>query len=43
MERRGDALQSALDSKIAAEVFLAAMDRADEHRGKSWVHLHHAD
>lgn len=32
-----------LDSKMAAEVFLAAMERADEHRGKNWVHFHHAD
>lgn len=42
-ERRSDELQSALDSKIAAEVFLAAMERADEHRGKNWVHFHHVD
>lgn len=42
-ERRADALQEALDSKIAAEVFLAAMERAGEHRGKNWVHLHHAE
>lgn len=32
-----------IDSKMAAEVFLAAMDRADEHRGKNWVHFHHAE
>ena len=32
-----------IDSKLAAEVFLAAMERADEHRGKNWVHFHHAE
>lgn len=42
-ERRSEALQNTLDSKIAAEVFLAAMERADEHRGKNWVHFHHAE
>lgn len=43
MERRGEQLQNMLDSKIATEVFLAAMERGDDHRGKNWVHLHHAE
>lgn len=36
-------VRSTLDSKLAAEVFLAAMDRADEHRGKTWPRLHHVE
>lgn len=32
-----------LDSKIAAEVFLAAMERADDHRSRIWPHLHNAE
>jgi hypothetical protein len=43
LQREVVEVRRTLESKIAAEVFLAAMERADEHRGKSWVHFHHAD
>lgn len=43
LKRQTQDLQNAIDSRTAAEVFLAAMERADEHRSKNWVHIHHAE
>lgn len=43
LERHTEELRNAIDSRTAAEVFLAAMERANEHRTKNWMHIHHAD
>lgn len=43
LKRHTEELQNAVDARTAAEVFLAAMERADEHRSKNWMHIHSAD